>query len=93
MFCGMATTQAKPGCEEELVAAARDHAEALRAQPGCRAAYVLRERGAPRVVSISVFESEEALQRAVEATRPVIAKHGIDRLWTEPSSFAFFDVR
>ncbi len=93
MFCGMATTPVKPGREEDLIAAARDHAEALRAQPGCLATYVLLERGAARQVSISVFESEEAFQRAVEATRPVIAKHRIDQMWASPSSFAFFDVR
>ena len=93
MFCGIATTTAKAGSEEALVTAALDHAKALRAEPGCLATYVLRERGSRVQVSISVFENEAAFQHAVETTRPVIMAHHIERLWESPPGFRLFDVR
>ncbi|HXW67361.1 MAG TPA: antibiotic biosynthesis monooxygenase [Thermoplasmata archaeon] len=93
MFCAMAFGAAKPGQSEALVAAALDHAAALRRQPGCVAAYVLEERGTGTQVSVSIFQSEADLARALEATRPVIAKHRLDELTTGPHSFRLFDVR
>jgi heme-degrading monooxygenase HmoA len=93
MFCGIATTVAKSGKMEALVTAARDHGRALRTQPGCLATYVLVERGSSTQVSISVFDTEDSFQRAVEATRGIIAKHHIDELWQAPSSFRMYDVR
>lgn len=93
MICAMATTKVKPGAEEALVAAAQDHATALRAQPGCRGTYVLLERGTRVQVSISLFDDAPSLQRALDATRPVIARHRIDQLWESPPSFAVLDVR
>lgn len=93
MICAMATSTVRPGQLEPLVAAALDHAAALRQQPGCVAAYVLAERGGTGQVSLSIFQSEEALERALAATRPVIAKHHIDQFVEGPPSFRFFDVR
>lgn len=78
---------------EELVAAASDHAEALRRQPGCLAAYVLTERGGSSQISLSIFESEESLSRAMEATRSVIVAHDIPRLVHGTPVFRMLDVR
>lgn len=93
MICAMATTTARAGRLPALVRAALDHAVALRQQPGCVAAYVLTERGTSVQVSVSLFETEEALERALEATRPVIARHALEQLREGPSAFTVFDVR
>lgn len=93
MFAGIAFVEAKPGEKGAAIAAARDHAEALRRQPGCVAAYVLDERGTERELSISVFESEEAFRRAADATRPVILAHHLERLVTRAPEFHLYDVR
>lgn len=93
MFCGMASNTARPGEEERLVLAAQEHAVALRAQPGCVGAYVLTEKEGRAQLSISIFESEDAFNRALEATRPIIAKHHLERILEGPSSFRLFDVR
>lgn len=92
-FGGIAMNVAKDGQMERLVAAAREHAEALRAQPGCVGAWVLVERGTSGQVSLSLFESEGAFGRALEATRPVIAKHHIEALVEGEGEFRLFDVR
>lgn len=93
MFCGMAFNTPRPGEEEKLVRAALEHGAALREQPGCVAAYVLTEKGARAQVSVSVFETEDAFHRGLEATRPVIAKHHLERLLEGPSTFRFFEVQ
>lgn len=93
MFCGMAVSTPQQGDEEKLVRAATEHAAALRRQPGCIAAYVLTERGGTSQVSISIFETERAFNQALEATRPVIAKHNLERILEGPSTFQVFDVR
>ena len=93
MFCGMATNTARKGGEEKLVLAAIEHAAALRQQPGCIAAYVLTERDGPTQVSLSIFESEDAFYRGVDATRSVITKHHLEQILEGPSSFRLFDVR
>jgi heme-degrading monooxygenase HmoA len=93
MYCGMALSTARPGRKEELTLAALDHAAALRQQPGIVAAYVLSERGSAAQVSLSIFESEEAFQRGVESTMPVIAKHHIEELCDGPPTYRVFDVR
>jgi heme-degrading monooxygenase HmoA len=93
MYLGMALSTAKHGKKEALVAAAKDHAQALRAQPGCLATYVLDERGTMGQVSISIFESEEAFRSAAEATRPVIGRHRLETLLEAPPEFRVFDVR
>jgi heme-degrading monooxygenase HmoA len=93
MFGAMAMSTAKSGSEEALAQAALDHARALREQPGCVAAYVLQERGSAAQVSLSIFESEEAFERGMEATRSVIASRHIERFRAGPSSFRLFDVR
>jgi heme-degrading monooxygenase HmoA len=93
MFAAMAMSTAKAGSEEALAQAALDHARALRQQPGCVMAYVLQERGTSAQVSLSIFETEEAFERGMEATRSVIAKHGIERLRDGASTFRLFDVR
>jgi heme-degrading monooxygenase HmoA len=93
MFCAMASGAAKPGKEEALVRAARDHARALREQPGCVAAYVLEEVGGPGQVSLSIFETREEFERGAAATLPVIAAHHLETLTDAPHTFRFFDVR
>lgn len=93
MFCGMASSRPKPGKIEQLVAAALDHASALRGQPGCVGAYVLVEQQGRTQLSLSIFETEEAFQKAVAATRTVIARHHLEQLLDGPSEFRFFDVR
>jgi len=93
MICGMATVTVKRGKEAAVVTAALEHAAALRTQPGCRATYVLLQRDAPVEVSISIFDDQESFDRAVDATRPVIARHHLEQLWERPPSFATFDVR
>ena len=55
-------------------------------------AFVLTEVDGRTQVSISLFESEEAFQRGVAATRPVILRHHIEELLEEPSTFRFFRV-
>lgn len=92
MFCGMASSRARPGKETALLAAAQEHAEALRHQPGCVGAYVLRERGTAAQLSLSIFETEDAFERGMEATMPVIARHPLDELRDGPSTFRLFDV-
>jgi heme-degrading monooxygenase HmoA len=92
-FCGMAMNHAKEGKDAALVEAAEDHARALRGQPGCVDAYVLSERGTHAQVSISFFTSEATFLEALEATRPVIARHHLDRLVTGESTFRLFDVQ
>jgi len=92
MFCGVATSTAKTGKMDQLIAAASEHAEALRREPGCVAAYVLREREGSGQLSMSIFESEEAFARAVNATRPVIARHHLEELVERPPEFHFFEV-
>ena len=88
----MATSQAKPDGMEALVEAALDHAKALQRQPGCQGTYVLRDPASNTQVSVSIFEDEGALKRALQATRPVIAKHDIERLVESPPRFQVFDV-
>lgn len=68
MFVGMSWSNARSGKEDDLVAAAQEHARALRQQPSCVAAYVLRERGTSAQVSIAIFRSEDEFNRAMEAT-------------------------
>jgi len=93
MFCAMAFSTVKSGQMEPLVTAALEHAAALRQQPGYVASYVLSERGGSGQVSISIFESEEALEHAVAATLPVIARHHIERFLEGPPAFRRFEVR
>jgi heme-degrading monooxygenase HmoA len=88
----MATLTAKPGKMGQLVEAAQEHAAALRAQPGFVAAYVLQEAGGTGQVSMSIFESKEAFLRAAEKTKPVIAKHNVERLIDGEPGFRFFEV-
>jgi quinol monooxygenase YgiN len=93
MYCAIATARAKPGMLEKLVTAANAHAQALRRQPGCIAAYVLAEHDGPVQVSISIFEDERHLAAALEATRSVIAGFDLARLTEGPHQFQAFDVR
>ena len=44
-------------------------------------------------VSLSVFESEDAFLRGLDATRSVITKHHLEQILEGPSSFRLFDVR
>ena len=93
MFGGMAICTVRPGQMGALVAAALDHASALKRQPGYRASYVLSERDGPTQVSLSLFDSPENFHRALESTRAVIAGHHIERLLDGPPTFRLFDVR
>ena len=93
MFCGMSLTAARTGRKGDLVAAALDHAAALRRQPGCSATYVLEESEGSGVVAMSIFDSEDAFQRAVAATRAVIGKHHLEELVEGVGEFRTFRVR
>jgi heme-degrading monooxygenase HmoA len=93
MFCGMATGVARTGKEEALARAALEHAEALRQQPGCVGAYVLRERGTGAQISLAIFNSEEAFEQGMQTTMPIIAKHHLEDLRDGLSTFRVFDVR
>lgn len=92
MFGGMALSTAKEGREAALAQAALEHAEALRRQPGCVGAWVLRERATRAQVSLSIFATEEAFHEAARATRSVIAGHHTERLVEGGFSFRVFDV-
>ena len=92
MFGAMALSTAKEGNEEALARAALEHAQALRRQPGCVGAWVLRERATRAQVSLSIFATEEAFNSATLATRPVIAEHHPERLVDGAFSFRVFDV-
>jgi heme-degrading monooxygenase HmoA len=92
MLLAMAFQTARPGRSEALLAAALEHAAALRQQPGCVATYVLSERGSRRQVSISVFETEAALEAGLTATRPVIVRHDLGTMVEGSSEFRLFDV-
>ncbi len=83
---------ARKGKGEILARAAQEHAEALRRQPGCVAAFVLKERGTDAQISLAIFETEETFERGMNATHPVIAKHHLEELREGPSSFRVFDV-
>ena len=93
MFCGMLLGRARAGRQGDLLAAAQDHAEALRLQPGCVGAYVLVERETGAHVSLSIFTSEDAFNRGMEATTPIIGKHHLENVWDGPSTLRLFDVR
>lgn len=88
----MAMSTPKRGKERALAHAASDHARALREQPGCLAAYVMHERGSNRQIALSVFDSQAAFHRAMEATAPVIAGHHLEQLRHGASEFRVFDV-
>ncbi len=92
MFAAMAVCRAKPETIDDLFRAAQEHGDALRRQPGCVAVYVLREVGAPDQLSLSIFESKEALDRAVAATTAVITKHHLERLVERPPEFHQYEV-
>ena len=79
--------------EEALTRAALDHAAALRAQPGCIAAYVMTERETGMQWAFSLFDSEGAFQRAATVTLPVILRHRVESLREGDSTFHLFDVR
>ena len=93
MFCGMATSKPKRDREAALTEAALEHAEALRKQPGCLVAYVMTERGTGMRTLLSVFDSEESFDRAMEVTMPVITKHHLERLREGASIFRLFGAR
>jgi heme-degrading monooxygenase HmoA len=93
MFCGMAMSTPRHGKEEALAAAAAEHAEALRRQPGCVSAYVMKERGSGMQISLSIFDSEESFNQAMEATVAIIARHHLENLRDGPSAFRVFEVR
>ncbi len=86
----MATCRPKPGRLEDVLRASREHAQALRRQPGCRATYVLSSVPEGTQVSISVFDSESALTAALAATREVIAAHHLDDLLDGPPTFQIY---
>jgi len=86
----MATGTARVGKAQALVEAAREHARALRQQPGCLGTFVLLEKGSR--VQVSVFETETQLERALEATRAVIAGHHIENYLEGEPHFQLFDV-
>ncbi len=88
----MALGTAKEGNEEALAQAALEHAEALRRQPGCVGAWVLRERATRAQVSLSIFVTEEAFNAATKATVSVIAGHHPERLVEGAFSFRLFDI-
>lgn len=92
MFGGMATGTARKGSEEALAQAALEHAKALRQQPGCVGAWVLRERNTRTQVSLSIFTSEDAFNHGTEATKAVIAGRHPERLVEGAFSFRLFDV-
>ena len=92
MFAGMALSMAKEGSEEALAQAALDHARALRQQPGCVGAWVLRERTTRGQVALSIFESENTFSEAAKVTSPVIAKHHPELLVEGAFTFRVFDV-
>lgn len=92
MFAGMAVGTAKNGMEEALARAAREHAEALRQQPGCVGAWILHERATRSQVSLSIFTTEDAFNAAVAATRSVIAAHDPQRLVEGSFSYRVYDV-
>ena len=92
MFGAMALSTAKEGSEHKLAQAAREHAEALRQQPGCVGAWVLRERSSRAQVALSIFDSEASFQRATAATMPVIAAHQPEKLVEGRFVVRLFDV-
>ena len=92
MFGGMAWSTARKGSEEALAQAALEHALALRRQPGCIGAWVLRERNTRAQVALSIFASEDAFNQATAATRSVIAAHHPERLVEGAFIFRLFDV-
>ncbi len=92
MICATATTKPRPGRERELDLAASEHAAALRRQPGCLGAYVMHDRAAGSQVSLSIFATAEDLDRALVATRPIIARHPLDDLREGGTDFRLLEV-
>jgi quinol monooxygenase YgiN len=92
MYAAMGLVTAKPGQEEALYRAAMAHAAALRQQPGCVAAYALRESATGEVIGLSVFDSEAALQAATASTQGVLVEHRLPELVARPPEFRVFDA-
>jgi quinol monooxygenase YgiN len=93
MICAMATMRAKDGRLEALVRAAVDHGRALREQPGCVTTYVFVERDGTALTAVSLFRSEEELQRAIRETGPVLAGHHLETLTEGEGSFKLLESR
>jgi heme-degrading monooxygenase HmoA len=92
MICGIATSTPRSGKADALTSAALEHAGALRLQPGCVGAWVMWERGGTAQLSLSIFDTDDTFNRALEVTRPVIAKHRLGELVEGEPTFRVFDV-
>ena len=75
----VATWDESPDLQEDDDRRARSLYELLKSLPGFIAGYYLREASTGRLISMTVWESEEALEAAEEAvrTRPVDDQRGI----------------
>jgi heme-degrading monooxygenase HmoA len=75
----VATWDEPPEFQEDDDRRANSLYELLKSLPGFIAGYYLREAGTGRLLSMTVWESEEALEAAEEAvrTRPVSDQRGI----------------
>jgi len=69
-----------------------DHADALKGQPGYLASHVLVERGGSASVSLAIFDSAEAVDRASAASLAAIAGPHIERFIGGAPAFKFLEV-
>ena len=89
----LATFDKPPPLKEDDARRARTLFELLGSLPGFEGAYYLREEASGRLISLTIWESEEALEAAERAVaeRPVEDRRGINpsrvERWVVDASF------
>jgi heme-degrading monooxygenase HmoA len=76
----LAIFEEPPAFQEDDARRARTLFELLASLPGFEGAYYMREEASGRLISLTIWESEEALEAAERAVaaRPVEDRRGID---------------
>ena len=89
----LATFDDPPALQDDDARRARTLFELLGSLPGFEGAYYLREEASGRLISLTIWESEEALEAAERAVaeRPAEDRRGIDptrvERWVVDASF------
>lgn len=89
----LATFDDPPSLQDDDARRARTLFELLSSLPGFEGAYYLREEASGRLISLTIWESDEALEAAERAVaeRPVEDRRGIDptrvERWVVDASF------
>jgi heme-degrading monooxygenase HmoA len=86
VFVNMATLKPKAGREKDLAELMKGFRDSMRGQAGLVETYLLKERGQGRLMGISIWETEDAFEKAMENVRPPPPKHPPESLRDEPPS-------